>query len=313
MCCSPGAPSPIPTLPPLSSDILLFHDASFDVTSHHAGGGIVIFDCVHQRVHLIPVPIPVFVDSSFQAEAYTAWQALRAVAADPLLAFTFALRDPPYHFTDSLSLITSLENRKPNLHDPLTEALISACRSLQFRLRSGSPTHLPSHRSRDFRDYLLGQADSLANMTRLAHPPSHAWLSELQDAPVTLARLSIPFHNPSAILRRDLLCWFQQHTRGLAHCPDPTIWRSYATFAAHRCHPLEDHAQLFAIRAGCWRPTSPLCPLSGLCPHPYHPVWICPHNFLYLSLHHRHLFQCLEHLPLYRGRVYATPWGLFID
>ena len=146
---SPGDLSPTPVLPALSGDILVFHDASFDCVSHHGGGAILIYDCSHQREHLIAVPIPIFVDSSFQAETFTAWQTLRALAADPIVAYTFALKDSPHHFTDSLSFITALRRRRPATCDALTDALLTSCQSLLKDLRAPALTHIRSHLDRN--------------------------------------------------------------------------------------------------------------------------------------------------------------------
>lgn len=195
--------------------------------THHAGGAAVLFDRLTQQSFTVPIPIPIYLDSSYQAELFTAWQVLCALTAP-----SSTLLLPPYrqglrHFADSKSILTAL-TAMPTDDSSLSSYLLQQCRDLLHTLGDYQPSHLYSHRDETFLDRLLALADTSANETRRAHPPVAAWSPQLHTPPYLLCKAGIPYHIPPAQLAHSPGTGARSPANRLSHplirgCPTATL------------------------------------------------------------------------------------------
>ena len=91
-----------------------------------------------------------------------------------MVACTFALKDSPHHFRDSLSFISALRRRRLATCDTLTDALLTFCQSLLKVLWATDLTHLRSPLDHNLQERLLARADTLVKSTRISCPPHGA-------------------------------------------------------------------------------------------------------------------------------------------
>lgn len=299
------APIPDLVLPISSPHILIFHDASFDPSTHHAAGALAVYDCIHHTTHQLPIPIPIPLDSSYQAELWTAWQTLLALTTAPCgpTLIHRLHRDEPVTYTDCHSYISALSSANQS-SSVLTTFLLAQCRSLLSIHQLPTPSHIHSHRDITFYDHLLAIADTLANATRVSHPPTGGWSPTLPGEPFLLMKGAITYHQPPAALRSDIRSWYTTNTHGsLPSTPAP--YAMYKLLCTSPNYPWEDHLQTVAIRLELWSPRHPSCPLGSPEAHPYHPIWSCPLAYAYRFLHLAYLQPIIA--QLYPAPAITTP------
>ena len=281
--------------------VLVIHDASF--SEGKAGGAIVLIELNPLHTHTIPVPIPLWLDSSFLAETYTAWVMLRILhkhaSHTPLgVCASPGLQDVS-SFMDCKSYIQALSAHRPKMATDLHTCLLNSAVQLSKDLSLPIPTHLYSHISGSFLDTALDLADRTAKMTAQAAQPQLGWLEDLQPPMVCFTKQGRQYHNPVSQLLKDLHLYIHQPTS--IHRPKPVDLQIYTETYDKGELPWSFHLHITSIRLKAWHfPPTDKCHMCAASLTPSHYWEECPLRTWYFCTHH---YQLASRLP----GLYA-PW-----